>query len=256
MIPPLKKKIKLCPLTSAHSNLDDDEDRDTFDPILDKCVEVYLNDLDEDGQVSFKNNAKAFVRIYDFLASMLPYCRTEWEERSIFLNFLIPKLPSPVDPDLSKGILEAINMDSYRIEKKAMRRILLDDRDAEIEPTPPVGQGITPDPTLEKLSRIVSEFNSLFGNIDWEDADRVQKLIIETLPGRVENDSKFQNAKRNSDEQNARIELERTLMRVVMSMMRDDAKFFKNYMNNEDFLRWVNRTVFDLSYGTETENIL
>ena len=230
-----------------------DEERPTLDPILDRCVEVYLNDLDEDGQVSFKGKAKAFVRNYDFLASILPYCRTEWEERSIFLNFLIPKLPSPLDPDLSKGILEAINMDSYRVEKKAMQKILLEDKDAEIDPTPPVGQGAKLDPTLEKLSQIVSEFNNVFGNIDWEDADRVQKLIIETLPGRVENDSKFQNAKRNSDEQNARIELEKTLMRVVMSMMRDDAKFFKHYMNNNDFLKWVNRTVFELSYTSDTD---
>ena len=234
----------------------DDEDREKLDPILDRCVEVYLNDLDEDGQVAFKGKAKAFVRIYDFLACILPYCRSEWEERSIFLHFLIPKLPSPKDEDLSKGILESINMDSYRVEKKAMQHILLDDKDSEIDPTPAVGSSGKPDPMLEKLSNIINEFNSLFGNIDWEDADRVQKLIIETLPGRVENDTKFQNAKRNSDEQNARIELQQTLMQVVMSMMRDDAKFFRNYMNNDDFKRWVNRTVFDLSYRSESEAIL
>lgn len=234
----------------------DDEDREALDPILDRCVEVYLNDLDEDGQVDFKGKAKAFVRIYDFLACILPYCRAEWEERSIFLHFLIPKLPSPIDEDLSKGILESINMDSYRVEKKAMQHILLDDKEAEIDPTPPLGHGSKQDPMLEKLSHIISEFNSLFGNIDWEDADRVQKLIIETLPGRVENDTKFQNAKRNSDEQNARIEIQQTLMRVVMSMMRDDAKFVRNYMNNDDFQRWVNRTVFDLSYGSEVEATL
>lgn len=228
------------------------EDRDTLDPILDKCVEVYQNELDEDQQVAFKGSAKAFVRMYDFLASILPCCRAEWEERSIFLNFLIPKLPAPEDPDLSKGILEAINMDSYRIEKKAMQNILLDDEEAEIEPTPPVGHGVKPDPLLEKLSLIVSEFNTLFGDIDWEDSDRVQKLIIESLPGRVENDSKFQNAKRNSDEQNARIELQRTLMGVVVSMMRDDAKFCTNYMNNIEFQSWVNRKVFELSYSTDT----
>lgn len=227
------------------------EERDKLDPILDRCVEVYMNDLDEDGQVDFKGKAKAFVRIYDFLACILPYCRAEWEERSIFLHFLIPKLPSPVDPDLSRGILEAINMDSYRVEKKAMQNILLDDTDAEIDPTPPVGQGAKQDPMLVKLSHIINEFNSLFGNIDWEDEDRVQKLIVETLPGQVENDIKFQNAKRNSDEQNARIELQQALTRVVMSRMKDDAKFFTHFMNNEDFRRWVNRTVFELSYRSE-----
>ena len=43
-------------------------DRDKLDPILDACVAVYNNDLDEDEQVDFKGKAKAFVRTYQFLA--------------------------------------------------------------------------------------------------------------------------------------------------------------------------------------------
>ena len=70
-------------------------DRDRLDPILDACVAVYLNDLDEDGQVAFKGNAKGFVRTYAFLSAVLPYTNAAWEKRSIFLNFLIPKLPAP-----------------------------------------------------------------------------------------------------------------------------------------------------------------
>ena len=94
-------------------------DRDSLDPILDACVAVYVNDLDEDGQVDFKGKAKAFTRTYDFLATILPYGVQEWEKLSIFLNFLVPKLPAPIEEDLAKGILEAIDMDSYRAEKKA-----------------------------------------------------------------------------------------------------------------------------------------
>jgi hypothetical protein len=70
-------------------------DRDKLDPVLDACVAVYNTDLDEDGQVDFKGKAKAFVRTYQFLASILPYTNAEWEKLSIFLNFLIPKLPEP-----------------------------------------------------------------------------------------------------------------------------------------------------------------
>ena len=70
-------------------------DRDRIDPILDACVAVYKEQLDEDGQVDFKGKAKAFVRAYEFLASILPYTNAEWEKLSIFLNFLVPKLPAP-----------------------------------------------------------------------------------------------------------------------------------------------------------------
>ena len=100
-------------------------DRDKLDPILDACVAVYNEQLDEDGQVDFKGKAKAFMRTYGFLASILPYTNAEWEKLSIFLNFLVPKLPAPVEEDLSKGILEAIDMDSYRVEKQAAMKIQL-----------------------------------------------------------------------------------------------------------------------------------
>ena len=87
-------------------------DRDQLDPILDACVSVYREQLDEDGQVDFKGTAKAFLRSYGFLASILPYTDAEWGKLSIFLNFLVPKLPAPVEENLSKGILDAIDMDS------------------------------------------------------------------------------------------------------------------------------------------------
>ena len=83
----------------------DGAERDRLDPILDRCVAVYIRELDEDQQVDFKSKAKGFVRTYAFLSSILPYNNPGWEERSIFLNFLIPKLPAPVDTDLLKGIL-------------------------------------------------------------------------------------------------------------------------------------------------------
>jgi type I restriction enzyme R subunit len=93
-------------------------DRDKLDPILDACVVAYKERLDEDGQVNFKGKAKVFCRTYSFLSSVIPYNNAEWEKLSILLNLLAPKLPAPQEEDLAKGILEAIDMDSYRVEKK------------------------------------------------------------------------------------------------------------------------------------------
>ena len=177
----------------------DGAERDQLDPILDACVAVYRNDLDEDGQVDFKGKAKAFVRTYGFLSCVLPYTNAAWEKRSIFLNFLISKLPAPEEEDLSKGILDAIDMDSYRVEKRAVRQILLPDENAEIAPVPPSGGGHVPEPELERLSSILREFNDLFGAIAWQDTDRVKEMITETIPFRVAQDAAFKNARQNSD---------------------------------------------------------
>jgi len=223
-------------------------DRDKLDPILDACVAAYREQLDEDGQVDFKGKAKAFTRVYGFLSSMLPYSNAAWEKLSIFLSFLVPKLPAPVDEDLSKGILEAIDMDSYRVEKKAAIRILLPDANAEIEPLPATGGGFRPEPELERLSSILKTFNDQFGNIHWADADRVRKLITEDIPNRVAADKAFQNAKQNSDKQNARIEHDKALVRVMTAVMKDDTELFKQFMDNESFRRWMTDSVFAMTY--------
>ena len=230
----------------------DGEERDRLDPVLDACVAVYKEDLDEDGQVAFKGNAKAFVRTYGFLSCVLPYTRVAWEERSIFLDLLIPKLPSPREDDLSRGILEAIDMESYRVEKQAAQSILLPDEDAEIDPIPTAGGGGRPKPEIDLLSNILRVFNEHFGDIPWEDADRVRELITETIPSRVADDTAFRNARRNSDEQNARIEHDRALLRVMTSVMKDDAELFKQFMDNDGFKRWMTDTVFALAYERPT----
>ncbi|WP_406676172.1 type I restriction endonuclease subunit R [Moorella sp. ACPs] len=224
-------------------------DRDQLDPILDACVATYMEHLDEDGQVDFKGKAKAFLRTYNFLSSILPYTNAEWEKLSIFLNFLVPKLPAPKEEDLSKGILEAIDMDSYRVEKQASMRIALPDADAEIEPVPAVGGGHKHEPELDRLSNIIKAFNDQFGNIPWTDADRVRKLITEEIPARVAADTAYQNARKHSDKQNARIEHDKALVRVMTALLKDDTELFKQFSDNESFRRWLTDTVFALTYS-------
>jgi len=223
-------------------------ERDQLDPILDACVATYLENLDEDGQVDFKGKAKAFLRTYSFLSSILPYANAAWEELSIFLNFLVPKLPAPKEEDLSKGILEAIDMESYRVEKQATMKIALPDSEAEIEPVPVAAGGYKAEPEIDRLSNIIKAFNEQFGNIPWTDADRVRKLITEEIPARVAEDTAYRNACRNSDRQNARIEHDRALRRVMTALIQDDTELFKQFSDNESFQRWLADTVFALTY--------
>jgi len=223
-------------------------DRDKLDPILDACVAVYNESLDEDGQVDFKGKAKGFTRTYDFLASILSYSTAEWETLSIFLNFLIPKLPAPIEEDLAKGILESIDMDSYRVEKRAAIKIELADEDAEIEPVPTAAGGRRPEPELDVLSNIIRTFNDQFGNIPWTDTDRVQRLITEDIPQKVAADTAYQNARKNNDKQNARIEHDKALVRVMNAVLKDDTELFKQFSDNEGFRRWLSDTVFAVTY--------
>ena len=177
----------------------DGADRDKLDPILDACTALYKQ-LETEDQIQFKSAAKAFVRTYGFLGSILPYGNADWERLSIFLNLLIPKLPSPRDDDLSQGILQTIDLESYRNEARETMSIKLEDEDAEVDPVPSGSGARIVNPEMDLLSNILSDFNDMFGNIEWKDADNVRRQILE-IPAMVSRNEKYQNAMRNSDEQ-------------------------------------------------------
>ena len=223
-------------------------DREVLDPILDTCVEVYREELDEDQQVEFKGRAKAFLRSYGFLATILSYTYAEWEKRSIFLTFLVPKLPAPEEDDLSKGILDAIDMDSYRVEKQAVQEIQLADEDAEIDPVSTEGGGQKAEVEMDRLSKIIQDFNDHFGNIEWKDEHKIQQVIGVELPAKVAADTAYQNAMANSDKQNARIEHDKALQRAMNELLADHTELFKQYSDNESFKRWVSEMVFAATY--------
>ena len=110
-------------------------------------------------------------------------------------------------------------------------------------------EGHRPEPELDRLSNILKVFNEHFGDIRWEDADRVRRLITETIPARVAADTAYRNAQRNSDKQNARIEHDKALLRVMTALMKDDTELFKQFMDNEGFKRWMTDTVFGMTYS-------
>ena len=89
-------------------------------------------------------------------------------------------------------------MDSYRVEKKAVQQIQLPDEDAEVEPVPTDGGGQKPEPEIAPLSTIIEEFNARFGNIDWKDKDKIDRVLTEELPAKVAADKAYQNAAASS----------------------------------------------------------
>lgn len=224
-------------------------ERDRLDPLLDSCVVLY-DQLETEDQIQFKSAAKAFVRTYGFLGSILPYGNAAWEKLSIFLNLLIPKLPSPQTDDLSEGILAAVDLDSYRNEAREAVAIRLEDEDAEIAPVPTGKVDHIVEPEMDPLSHIISEFNDMFGNIQWNDADNVQRQLLQ-IPAMVSHDEKYRNAMKNSDEQEARTESERALQQVIFSIMADNMELFKQFQDNPSFKKWLTDMVFNLTYNKE-----
>ncbi|WP_337904402.1 type I restriction endonuclease subunit R [Mesomycoplasma ovipneumoniae] len=222
----------------------DNEPRSCIDSIVDQCVERY-NALSEEDQVEFKSGVKSFIRTYNFLASILPIGQVNWEKKVIFFEQLIHRLPTPEGDDLSAGILESVDLESYRLEKKNTIVIILEDEDGKIEGLG-IGAGKKNEVELDTLDNIVSTFNDDFGNIDWQDKDNVIRQIKE-LPEMVTKNEKFKNALKNSDIadiENIKREY-RSALNEVFSIMEDNTELFWQWINNYNFNKWLYDTVFD-----------
>ncbi|MCM1187496.1 MAG: type I restriction endonuclease subunit R, partial [Lachnospira sp.] len=79
------------------------------------------------------------------------------------------------------------------------------------------------------------------------DADNVRRQILE-IPEMVAKDERYQNAMKNSDEQNARMESERALQQVIFAIMADNMELFKQFQDNPSFKKWLSDLVFNLTY--------
>lgn len=223
-----------------------DAPREQLEPILDHCVEVYKGLVIEE-QIEFKSSARSFVRTYNFLASILPYGSVQWEKYAIFLNLLVSKLPSPQGEDLTEGLLEDVDLESYRAEAQQTMRIQLDNENGLIDPIPVgIDVGINV-PELDTLSNILKEFHDIFGNIEWTDEDKVKKQIAD-LPDIVSQDPSYQNAMKYSDSQNARAESDRATMDAILATMSTGVELYKAVHENDSLRKWIFDTVFNATY--------
>lgn len=226
----------------------DNAPREELDPILDRCTENYKELIPEE-QILFKSNAKGFVRTYNFLSAILPYGSVEWEKLSIFLKLLIGKLPSPAEDDNISGLLEDIDLESYRAVAQDTMRIQLDNENGELNPIPvsrDVGISV---PELDPLTQILKEFHDAFGGIDWTDEDKVKKQVAD-LPAIVSKDEVYQNAIKNSDAQNARVESDRATMQAILDSMSTTIELYKAVNENPALCKWIQDMVFANTYQT------
>ena len=152
-------------------------DRDRLDPILDACVSVYREQLDEDGQVDFKGKAKAFLRAYGGPGQHLAlYLRRVGEALDL------PDLPRSQAACACRGTTcpRAFSKQSTWTATVWRSRPCR-------HPTPRRGCGDRTGPNRRRRAEAGTgdrpalqhsqEFNDRFGNIEWKDQDKIDSLV-------------------------------------------------------------------------------
>ncbi len=222
------------------------EERTKLDPIIDSSASVFKNDLTKDMQIDFKVKAKSFLRVYSYLGKILDFNNKDWEQLFWYLKFLVPKLFIDQTDDLAEGILETIDMDSYRPSKETTQYIILADEPGEVDPIPVEVGGGLPEPELDTLENILSAFNQRFGDIEWSDKDKVRQILTKQLPDEMKANKEIMDAIQHSDKQNAKISSDKKLEELMQQYLFSQTEIFKKFTSDEDFQRRYKEYMFDM----------
>lgn len=217
--------------------------RQELDPIVNLAVDRFKA-LDENKQISCKSSIKGFLRTYPFIAAVTSYKSLEWEKLNTYFMLLVHKLPKLKDEDFTSGLIEAIDLDQMQVTKLGDAKIALENTDAEIEPIPMgKGKGVKSEPEMTKLSDILEQFNG----INWQNIE-LAKQQLDELPNRIKGDEAFVNAAKNSNKATAQQQFNSSMLMVVANMLNENTEFCRQYLDNPDFMNFINERVFQNVY--------
>ncbi len=223
-------------------------DRSELEPILDVRAAYFRESLSEDEQIHFYVKAKSFGRTYAFLSKVLTFNNPYWERVYWFLKYLMPKIAPAQEEAIDQGILEAIELDSYRLSRTTSQDISLTGGQ-ELDPSPPTTRGSRSEAELEGLEAIVNDFNTRFGVDKWSDDDKLKTFLFEQLPKDIANDARTQSAMRvafdTNDQQNARITSDQKVEQMMQEVIFEYTDLYKKFTDDPDFKRQYQDFIFN-----------
>ena len=159
---------------------------------LEPAVERF-NALDEEEQTAFRDALTRFVRVYGFLAQIVPFANVDLERDYIYCRALA-MLIRDQRPGSGIDLGAEVELTHLRHEEVFEGSISLPSDTAEVQ-TIYSGAGPLGDPEEERLSEIIARINQRFGT-DWTAEDR---LVFEAAALDLVNDEEIQNQAVNND---------------------------------------------------------
>lgn len=199
---------------------------------LDESAAIFRDDLEEEQQADFRAKVKTYVRLYIFLSQIVPFENPYLERLYIFLNHLQNKLGGDTSVDLAKGVLDNIDMDSYRLQLESTTNVVLEQGE-DLKPIPTDMRGGVSEPEIDRLSNILQTFNDRYGT-EFEDADKVRQMA-ENIATDVAKNKELISSIQHSDEQNARITSDKIVGEELLKHITTNFDLYKLYSDNSEF---------------------
>ena len=216
---------------------------DQLHAMLDSSTVIFRNDLAEEEQADFRAKVKTYVRLYIFLSQIVPFENPYLERLYIFLNHLQNKLGGETSIDLAQGILDNIDMDSYRLQLEATTNIAMEQGE-DLKPIPTTMRGGISEVEIDRLSNILQTFNDRYGT-QFESADKVRQMV-ESIANDVAKNEELVNSMKFSDDQNARITSDSIAQKELLKHITTNFDFYKLINDNKEAKEDFNAMLFGM----------
>ncbi len=193
-----------------------------------------------DDQRDFRSYLGDYVRLYAFLSQIITFTDADLEKLYQFGRLLLRKLPVNRE-QLPVEIQQNIDMDSYRLQQTSTGRLGLEKGTHAIEPIK-AKHVFGPEPEqVEPLSAILKELNERFGT-DFTEAD---KVIIEHLETRLNEDAALQTSVKVNVPENARLTFDHVANDKIQELIDKHFKFYKQINDDDKFSRFFLDWLFE-----------
>lgn len=206
------------------------KDHSQLHRIVDAGVERFKEDLSEEEQDEFKHTLQAFIRLYAFLAQIMPFADEELEKFYAYIRLLQTKLPKRIQSEIFK-LTDEVALEYYRLQKIREGRIVLEkNTQTSLQPTTEAG---IPREKEEKakLSEIVDILNRKFGT-DFTDAD---KLFFDQIEESLVEDKQLEQQAKSNSIQNFKYGFEEIFLTKLIERMDSNQEIFTKIIDDKEF---------------------
>ena len=219
-----------CKVFFKNSNLHTKQEHAQLNALIDVAVERFKLIEDAEHKEDFVNTLGVFIRLYAFLAQIMPFSDIVLEKHYAYGRFLLKKLPRREAGERYQ-LGEEVALEYYRLQKIAEGGIELQkDSGATVKPVSEAGTKKEKE-EFARLSEIIKVLNDRFGT-DFTEAD---KLFFDQIEEEMVLDGKLGVQAKSNTMDNFKYGFEDVFISKLVERMDQNQDIFNKIMEDKTF---------------------
>lgn len=229
----LSEVENFCKVFYKSKTMQETRDHAQLNAFLDPAVERFRQ-KEEETQEIFKKDLISYLRLYSFLAQIMPFQDSDLEKLYAYGRFLLLKLPKRTTERYAFG--DEVALKYYRLQKTMEGSIALIAHEGGIVyGADEVATGQEKNEKVE-LSKIIEILNERFGT-DFKPADAL--FLEQVKEDAIANEELMKVAHANNDINNFGLVFKKVLEGFFVERMDQNQEIFEKFMENNEFQKLV-----------------